>query len=517
MPLNRRYFKLIVSFVGACVSFWVNLIILRPWQGPCGIDVYYYALQTKALAVTGKQLFVDRSPVYAALSLINSLLRDPVLSVQVLSSINIAVIYFCLLIISFRVGFSLYKIAAATLVVFNPATFYLLLEFAKNSFAFAFFFLAWVLLTDNGNSISINYKGINSIVRSLTGILFLVLSFFSHRMMIALFLCFVVHGVLVKYCLIRILNHGVSRRKEKKDDQQLRDLRGKIPIVPAFVIVFVATVAAGFYLWDMIAERLSVISLGAPLHRMTQFIRGSLLPGEHVFYIVIQTAVFFLVPVIVVIRKQYLRPLVVFAAVAWLFVFPFLKFNWDGVGFRLLILAPLMLGPWLINLKVKFPKITAIVLFAASICFTFESALNLAAAKGPDYKSFHAEFASIEGLAKNRRIIAHRGLAGFLWYEKGIRSEYFLPTDKAEKYLRIVYAFSPDILELYLEPGDPPPIQINKNYTLIEEYIWQRFYQDRRDLFFLQYWLNPFLPRPATAFTINEKTAAMLSPVSDPP
>jgi hypothetical protein len=456
--------------------------------------VYYYALQTKALAVTGEQLFVDRSPVYVALSLANSLLHNPVLSVQVLSSLNIAVIYFCLLVISFRGGFSLYKIAAATMVVFNPATFYLLLEFAKNSFAFALFFLAWVLLTDNGNSISINYKGINSIVCSLAGILFLVLSFFSHRMMIALFLCFVVHWVLMRYCL-----------------------RGKIPIVPALVIVLFGIAVAFFYLRGMIAERLSVVSLDAPLHRMTQFFRGSLLPGEHIFYSIIQIAVFFLVPVIVVMRKQFLRSQVIFAAVAWLFVFPFLQFSWDGVGFRLLILAPLTLGPWLINLKVKFPRVTAFILFAASICFTVESALNLAAAKGPDYKSFHAEFASIEDLAKNRRLIAHRGLAGFLWYEKGIRSEYFLPTDKSEKYLRIVYAFSPDILELYLEPGDPPPIQINKNYTLIEEYIWQRFYQDRRDLFFLQYWMNPFLPRPATAFTINEKTAAMLSPVADPP
>jgi hypothetical protein len=288
----------------------------------------------------------------------------------------------------------------------------------------------------------------------------------------------------------------------------------------------------------MIAERLSIIRADAPLGRMTQFIRSSLLPGEHVFYVVIQVAVFFLVPAVVIIRRQFYRrgtsaqlglggrfkPEVIFAAVAWLFLFPFLQFGWNEVGFRLLILSSLMLGPWLISLNPKIPgdknitaRVAAIVFFAASIWFTTESVLNLAAEKGPDYRALNKDFASIEDHVKNRRLIAHRGLAGFLWYEKGIRSENFLPVDKPEKYLRLVYAFSPDILEFYLEPGDPLPIPINRTYMLIEEYIWQRFYMDRQDLYFLQSELNPFLPRPVTAFAINEDVAAMLSPISDPP
>ena len=131
--------------------------------------------------------------------------------------------------------------------------------------------------------------------------------------------------------------------------------------------------------------------------------------------------------------------------------------------------------------------------------------------------SLSKSFKSIETLAHGRRLIVHRGLAGFLWYEKGIRSENFLPAEEPAKYLRLVYAFSPDILEFYAEPGDPPPVQINKTYMLIEEYIWQRFYHDRRELHFLKSELNPFLPRPASAFLINEKISQVLSLVSDPP
>jgi hypothetical protein len=295
-------------------------------------------------------------------------------------------------------------------------------------------------------------------------------------------------------------------------------------VIPALAVILLAIGGAGFYLRDMIAERLSIISMDAPLGRMTQFIRSSLLPGEHVFYVVIQAAVFFLVPAVVIVRRQFYMPEVIFAAVAWLFLFPFLQFGWNEVGFRLLILAPIMLGPWLIQLNIKLPgdkgitaKVVALVFFAASLWFTTESALNLAVAKGPDYRALRVDFASIEDHVKDRRLIVHRGLAGFLWYEKGIRSENFLPVEKPEKYLRLVYAFSPDILGFYLEPGDPRPIPINRTYMLIEEYIWQRFYQDRRDLYFLQSELNPFLPRPVSAFAINEDVSAILSPVSDPP
>jgi hypothetical protein len=174
-----------------------------------------------------------------------------------------------------------------------------------------------------------------------------------------------------------------------------------------------------------------------------------------------------------------------------------------------------MLGPWLINLKVKFPKTAAIVFFCASILFTAESAAHLASAKGPNYSTFRESFSSIETYAEGRRLIVHRGFAGFLWYEKGIRSENFLPVTETPRYLRLVYAFSPDVFEFYLEPGDPQPIPINKTYTLIEEYIWQRFYQDRKKLHFLKSEMNPFLPRPLSAFMINEEVASLLSSVSE--
>ena len=494
----KRSLEFIFSLIGALLSFGVCLAVLRVWQGPCGNDIYYYALQTKALTLTGLQLFSDASPVYRVLFFINKAVNNPVLSVQILSSFSIAAIYFCFLAISFRRGPSLYKIAAAAIAVFNPAVFYLLLEFTKSSFALALFFIAWLLLTNKDNSVRFKFVSPPAMLRGLAGLLFLGLSAFSHRLMLALFLCFVIHTLAVFY-KEHIARHTINLKI----------------IIPAAIFSLVFGGAIFFFLRGMIADRFSLFSLSAPMHRMTQFVKGNLLLGEKIFYVFTQLAVFFFVPAIIIMRRQFLRSEVIFAALAWLFLFPFLQFSWDEIGFRLLILAPLLLAPWLISLKLKYSRAASIVFFAASIAFSAESVKNLSLVKGPDYRDYEKTFASIETQVSGRRLIAHRGLAGYLWYEKGIRSENFIPASDNEKYLRLVYAFSPDILNAYLEPDDPPPVQINRTYTLMEEYIWQRFYQERQDLRFLKSELNPFLPRPVSAFAINEAVSLKLSPGSD--
>jgi hypothetical protein len=249
-------------------------------------------------------------------------------------------------------------------------------------------------------------------------------------------------------------------------------------------------------------------------------------------------------------KRLFNRSEAVFGVMAFLFVFPFLEFSWDGTGFRLLLLAPLMLAPFLMALEAPGPSLypapdsaaegessvpksessvprekaarksglvrnsIAALFIAGSVLFTIESALKLASSKGPDYKALAEEFASIETLARGKRLIAHRGLAGFLWYEKGIWAENFTPAEESDRYLRVVYAFAPEIFEPYLGPDDAPPLRISRRYTLVEESLWQRFYREKKNLRFLGSELNPYLPRPASAFAINRDIAILMSPVS---
>jgi hypothetical protein len=501
---NSGKYRAVFAAAGSVLSFLIFLAVLQVWKGPAGFDIYYYALQTVSLSLGKELLFSDRSAVYGVLYILNLVVKNPLLSVQILSAASAAIVYFCLLYISFRGGASLYKTAAATLSVFNPAVFYLMLEFTKNSFAFALFFLAFVFLSDEKSRFTFNLNDPLSALKFFSGFLFLAASVLSHRVMLIPAFCFAAHSAAV-------FMWGYVRQRKLK-------VRKKV-LIPAGIFLCAALSAGAVLLKNKILERLPAFDITAPLHRMVQLNTGRLLAGERIFYIFMQIAVCFLVPPVLIKKRQFYRPEFVFALIGWIFLFPFLRFSWDETGFRLLILTPLVMGPWLLKLESPsssglFFRIAGIVFIAGSVLFTVESARNLRF-KGPDYTAYARDLGSLEKPAKGRRVIAHRGLAGFLWYEKGIWSENFIAAPGEEdKYLRLVYAFSPEIFEPYLAEGDPPPVSINKTYTLMEEYIWQRFYQDRQGLYFLKSELNPWLPRPGSGFVINRKTAGLMSPVA---
>ncbi len=493
-----RRFTLGICSVGAICSFCIFLVVLKVWNGPCGYDIFYYALQIRALSEAGALLFSDHSLVYGFLFLVNRIVKNPILTTRIVSSLSISAVYVCLLFISFRKGFSWYKVAAASIAVFNPATFYLLLEFTKNSFALALFFLAYLLLSNDDGRIRIDLKNRSRAVKSILGIIFLILTFFSHRIMFILIFFLIIHNTAA------YLWQGIKESQYRK----------RIIIIGS-VCVGIGLIVFLLITWNRISDRLPYFNITEPYHRIIQLSSNQLLPGERIFYLLTQISLFFLIPFITVKYKQLLNPVSVFAYMGWLFVFPFLAFSWDEIGFRLLILAPVITAPWVMQLK--FPIINTVVgilFLVGCILFTLESAQNLADVKGPDYQSYAEEFENIEDLVRGRRVIAHRGLAGFLWYEKGIWSENFTPRTEQDSYLRIVFAFAPEIFDVYVNEGEPYPIALNSRYTLMEEYLWQRFYRDRGDLYFLTSELNPWQPRPQSGFIINRKIAELLSPVS---
>jgi hypothetical protein len=488
----------VLPLAGALLSFAVFLLVLRVWRGPGGYDVYYYALQIKALSRCGELLFYDSSLVYYVLYLINGLVRNPVLSVQILSSLSMAAIYWCLLVMSLRRGFSLYKTAVASIAVFNPASFYLLLEFTKNSFALALFFLSLTLLSGGGrrgrgagtggrNFFPALLSLVN--IKNLPGLLFGLGAVFSHRIILAPVLLFLLHRAAGGFW------------KEPRFRRAFGIIAGA-----AVLLGFLAL----FFRWDFFSARMPPLDLEAPLRRLLQFNSRRLWPEERAFYILLQLSLFFLIPPALISRPfASASP---FGLLAWLFVFPFFHFSWDGAAFRLLIMAPLFAAPWLMGRRLRsFSRAAGLLLAAGCVFFTAGAPQRLAA-KGPDYGLYRRELGSLGTLAAGRRIIAHRGLAGFLWYEQGLRSENFVPPPEEGDYLRLVYHFSPGIFEPYLRDGEARPVALGGGYTLLEDRLWRRFYQDRRDLVFLRSEMNPYLPRPPSGFALNERAAALMGP-----
>ncbi|MDR1428912.1 MAG: hypothetical protein LBI85_01360 [Spirochaetaceae bacterium] len=507
MPSLRRPRGLreLIPFAGALVSFAVFLTALRVWEGPCGYDVYYYALQIKSLTRSGELLFFDASIVYYVLYLINGLIKNPVLSVQLLSSLSMAAIFGCLLRMSLYRGFSFYRTAAAGIAVFNPAVFYLLLEFTKNSFALALFFLSLLLLDEGAGRGRHSFRSFTFLPdfinrKTIPGIFFGLLAVFSHRIILAFAVPFFLH---------RIAAGLWTERRFRR------------PLVIGVAAVILLGLLAFLFRRDFFFERMPPLDLQAPLLRLLQFRSRRLWPEERVFYTLLQIFLFFAVPLTVIRRP--LAPSSLFGFLAWLCVFPFLRFSWDGTAFRLLIMAPLFAAPWLMDRfrdrpmrRLKLFSGAAGVLMAAGCVVFTAGALQRLTTKGPGYDLYRRELGAMETLAAGRRVIAHRGLAGFLWYEKGVRSENFIPPEEEGEYLRLVYFFSPTVFEPYLRNGEERPLALGGAYTLIEDSVWRRFYQDRRDLAFLRSELNPYLPRPASGFSINERAASLMGSGESP-
>ncbi|MDR1429296.1 MAG: hypothetical protein LBI85_03320 [Spirochaetaceae bacterium] len=522
MKFTTRINRYSAVFPASILAVILFLVVQRVWRGPSGFDVYYYALQTRAMSLGGP-LFFDQSLVYGVLALLDRMVRNPVLSSQILSALSMGSIYGCLLVISFRRGPSLYKSAVAGIAVFNPAIFYQTLEFTKNNFSLAFFFIAYAALTGEGGRCGLPKRTAPSLFRFIAGLGCLAVSVLSHRMMLVVAGLFAAQALAVLPGVCRFARRGAGQR-----------LPGRI-LLCCGLVLGAALVTGLALLKTGLLDRLGVFSLAAPLDRLRQLGGTRPLPGEKIFYIILQILPVFLVPCLVVKKRLLGRSEAVFGLLAFLFVFPFLEFSWDGTGFRLLLLEPLMLAPLLLaagepvmplgvitagsaaggNTGRPLGAAIAALFIAGSVLFTAESALRLAPSKGPDYRRLAGEFASIETLARGRRLIAHRGLAGFLWYEKGIWAENFIPSGENGRYLRVVYAFTPEIFEPYLEEGDTLPVRISRSYTLIEEYLWQRFYREKRDLRFLRSELNPCLPRPVSSFAINREIARRMSPVSE--
>ncbi|MDR1211390.1 MAG: hypothetical protein LBK40_04065, partial [Spirochaetaceae bacterium] len=288
--MRRRRDAVFAAVSASILGVIVFLVVQRVWQGPSGFDIYYYALQTRAKALGGL-LFFDRSLVYGTLSLLDRLVQNPVLSSQILSALSMGTIYGCLVAISFRRGPALYTCAVASIAVFNPAAFYQLLEFTKNNFSLAFFFIAYTALTNRDGRF--NPPGKTPVLRLAAGLLCLAVSVLSHRMMLAvagLFAAQALAPALLR-CFVPALlpalrrKRGQSNGKEEQPGKGGQSFAGRILLCCGLALTLIAGLAL---VKTGLLERLDAFSPAAPLNRLRELGGARLLPGERVFYLFLQ-------------------------------------------------------------------------------------------------------------------------------------------------------------------------------------------------------------------------------------
>jgi hypothetical protein len=94
------------------------------------------------------------------------------------------------------------------------------------------------------------------------------------------------------------------------------------------------------------------------------------------------------------------------------------------------------------------------------------------------------------------RLVAHRGLCGFLWVHTERVCENFQPQGDLTQWWRVVYGFGP----VHLEPYGTV-VGLRPAYTLMREDDYQRFrevYKDRYHL--LSDASNPYEVRPGFVY-----------------
>ena len=150
---------------------------------------------------------------------------------------------------------------------------------------------------------------------------------------------------------------------------------------------------------------------------------------------------------------------------------PGLPFGFDLTAWRLLLMGTIPLAFGLGAMGAGRPRLAlALGLWMALVA---PGSVASQAAREPDYEGWAPLLDVIRAAVPvEDRLIAHRGLCGYLWAAGGRRCENFAPQGDPVGWWRVVYGFGEERL---FDPEAPPPLALRPGYTLITEAAWRRF------------------------------------------
>ena len=463
----------VVALVCASVAAAVRIPLLwdDPWAS--GYDGWYYVLQTRSW-MDGSPLFADRSLVFAVLRGLAGLTGDVVVGNKVAACLFAGLGAGGMALGSARfTGSWAAGLAAGMWWACAPGHLTVSFEFLKNEGGLAVLGILWALLSRARSSpmaalSALMCTGLGLAVHKLTGVFGLVLTL----------------GTAGTVAWERwSVRDAVARR---------RAVRG---LLAAAAVLGLVSVSVGVlrledftrFLSPGIAEgtRSSILLSSPrihPVHRVT-------------------LAIAHLLPLILAITLWRWSRLV--SGLAWILLAifttaPLLPFGFDLTAWRLLLLAfvpsafALAVGvahtrPW------TGPALG--LLFLGSIPWT----LPHAAGPEPDYAAWAETIPTLQAhVAEHERVVAHRGVCGFVWAQADRVCENFDPQGSAEGWWRIVYGMGEARLAPY---SDVEPVRLMLGYTLVPEAAWRRFRAEQADtLPLIQHPRNPYRARPGFVY-----------------
>lgn len=180
---------------------------------------------------------------------------------------------------------------------------------------------------------------------------------------------------------------------------------------------------------------------------------------------------------------------------------PGLSFGFDLTSWRLLLMGfvPLALGVAAAVARVPSPARSFLVLpLATLLLLQLPSTAARVARAEPDYVAWEGALPTLQATVPPAdRVVAHRGLCGFVWAVGDRICENFEPQGPPEGWWRISYGVAVDELAPYT---DQPVVRLRTAYTLAPETAWRAWRADHPEHPFANHVTNPNLPRPSFVY-----------------
>jgi len=421
-----------------------------------GYDGWYYVLQVRSL-LDGDPLFADRSWAFAPMAAAGGLVGDVALG-------NALVVIACAGLATGLAGLTARRLGgdwAGALGAWVAATsaghLALSAEFLKNAVGAVplFALLAWLAHPQE--------RGPIPPTRALGAVALVGLAAMTHKLCGVLAL-----GTLAAWGLGR-LARGEGRREE---------------LLPVLSLVAVGLVLVG-------AGTLRTVDLlrnldKAPLDRWARVRLSNLGLPARLELVALHLAPF-AAPLVAWRRGMAWAPTA--AGLAVVCAAPGLPFDFESLAWRLLTMGfvPLVLLVGLLR-----PPAPAAVLGCGLLLLGAPDTLQREAARTPDYAAFQALLPVVQAtVPPDGRLVAHRGLCGFLWAEGGIPCETFEPEGDGHGVWRVAYGIDPARVAPF-----GPVVPLLPAYLLVEEPVWRRFRAQQPARSVAWGLRNPSAPRP---------------------
>ena len=201
-------------------------------------------------------------------------------------------------------------------------------------------------------------------------------------------------------------------------------------------------------------------------------------------------------------RTRFVRVGAPVVLLAVLTAAPLLPMGFDLTAWRLLLLAFIPTAMALALLVARTHWSVGLLLAVATVATTPSTIAHTARAE-PEYADWAALVPVLQQhIPETHRVVAHRGLCGFVWAVADRHCENFDPQGDPTHWWRIVYGMGEARLAPYSEV---PPVRLRLGYTLVPESAWRAFRADHADtLPLVHHPRNPYRPRPGFVYGPEE-------------